>query len=109
MVHGDKRQYLTAIVTLDPDEITAYAQAQGIEDTRMEALAVNPAIVKLLDERLTVVNQRLPSFESIKKFVIVPEDFSQEGGELTPTLKVKRKVVTEKYATELAQLYAEDE
>ncbi len=108
MVHGDKQKYLTAIVTLDPDEITAYAQTQGIEDTRIDALAANPTIVKLLDERVTAVNQRLPSFESIKKFVIAPEDFTQEGGELTPTLKVKRKVVTEKYATELEQLYAED-
>ncbi|ETX08309.1 AMP-dependent synthetase/ligase [Candidatus Entotheonella palauensis] len=108
MVHGDKQKYLTAIVTLDPDEITAYAHEQGIEDTRMDALATNPAIVKLLDERVTEVNQRLPSFESIKKFVIAPEDFTQEGGELTPTLKVKRKVVTEKYAAELERLYAED-
>ncbi len=108
MVYGDKQKYLTAIVTLDPDEITAYAHQQGIEDTRIDALAAHPEIVKLLDERVTVVNQRLPSFESIIKFVIAPEDFTQEGGELTPTLKVKRKVVTEKYATELAQLYAED-
>jgi long-chain acyl-CoA synthetase len=108
MVHGDRQRYLTAIVTLDPDEITAYAQAQGIEDTRMDTLAANPVIVKLLDERMAAINQRLPSFESIKKFVIAPEDFTQEGGELTPTLKIKRKVVTEKYAIELAQLYTED-
>lgn len=108
MVHGDKQKYLTAIVTLDPDEITAYAHEHGIEDTRMDALSTNPAIVKLLDQRVTEVNQRLPSFESIKKFMIAPEDFTQEGGELTPTLKVKRKVVTEKYAAELEQLYAED-
>ncbi len=107
MVHGDKQKYLTAIVTLDPDEITAYAQEQGIENTQMAALAAHPNIVKLLDERVAAVNQRLASFESVKKFVIVPEDFTQEGGELTPTLKVKRKVVTEKYATELEQLYAE--
>jgi long-chain acyl-CoA synthetase len=108
MVYGDKQKYLTAIVTLDPDAITAYAHEQGIEDTRMDALVVNPAIVKLLDERVAAVNQRLPSFESIKKFVIAPEDFTQEGGELTPTLKVKRKVVTAKYADELAQLYTEN-
>jgi long-chain acyl-CoA synthetase len=108
MVYGDRQPYLTAILTLDPDAITAYAQAQGIEDTRMEALAANPLIVKLLDERVAAINQRLPSFESIKKFVIAAEDFSQEGGELTPTLKVKRRVVTKKYATELAQLYVEN-
>lgn len=108
MVYGDKQRYLTAIVTLDPDAITAYAQAQGMEDTRMDALATHPAVVKLLDERVAAVNQRLPSFETIKKFVIVPEDFTQEGGELTPTLKVKRRVVAEKYAAELERLYAED-
>ncbi len=108
MVHGDKQKYLTAIVTLDPDEITAYAHEHGIEDTQMGALAAHPTIVNLLDERVAAVNQHLPSFETIKKFAIAPEDFTQEGGELTPTLKVKRKVVTEKYATELEQLYAED-
>ena len=109
MVHGDKQKYLTAIVTLDPDTITAYAHEQGIEDTRMDALAANPMIAKLLDERVAAVNQRLPSFETVKKIMIAPEDFTQEGGELTPTLKVKRKVVTAKYAAELAQLYAEDD
>ncbi len=108
MVHGDKQKYLTAIVTLDPDEITAYAQEQGLENIEMAALAAHPTIVKLLDERVDAVNQRLASFESIKKFAIVPEDFTQEGGELTPTLKVKRKVVSEKYAAELERLYAED-
>jgi long-chain acyl-CoA synthetase len=108
MVHGDKQKYLTAILTLDPDEIVAYAREQGLENTPMDALVTHPTVVKLLDERVTAINQKLPSFESIKKFIIVPEDFTQEGGELTPTLKVKRKVVTEKYATELAQLYAED-
>jgi long-chain acyl-CoA synthetase len=108
MVYGDRQKYLTAIVTLDPEAIMAYAHEQGIENTRMDVLVANPTIVKLLDERVAALNRRLPSFETIKKIVIAPEDFTQEGGELTPTLKVKRKVVADKYAAALARLYIED-
>ena len=105
MVYGDQRQFLTAILTLDPDEITAYAQAQGLGDVNLVTLSTHPHVVKLLHERVDTVNQRLASYETIKKFIVAPTDFSQETGELTPTLKVKRKVVTEKYHSDLEKLY----
>lgn len=105
MIYGDQRQYLTAVLTLDPDEITAYAQAHGLGKLNLANLATHPRVVKLLNERIDTVNQQLASYETIKKFIVVPSDFSQETGELTPTLKVKRKVVTEKYYAELEKLY----
>jgi long-chain acyl-CoA synthetase len=108
MVYGDRRQYLTAILTLDPDEITAYAHEQGLGEISLADLATHPHVVKLLSERVDACNQRLASYESIKKFLIAPTDFSPESGELTPTLKVKRKVVTQKYYAQLEQLYNDE-
>jgi len=108
MVYGDRRHYLTAILTLDSDEITAYAHEQGLEETSLTELATHPNVVKLLGERVDACNQRLASYESIKKFTIAPTDFSPESGELTPTLKVKRKVVTQKYHAQLEKLYDDE-
>jgi long-chain acyl-CoA synthetase len=105
MVYGDRRNYLTAILTLDPDAITAYAHEHGLGATSLTDLATHPNVVKLLGERVDDCNQHLASYESIKKFMIAPTDFSPESGELTPTLKVKRKVVTQKYYAQLEQLY----
>ncbi len=108
MVYGDRRKYLTAVLTLDQDEITAYAHEQGISDTTMETLATHPHIHKLMEERVAHINQRLAAYETLKKFIIAPTDFTQESDELTPTFKVKRQVVTEKYQTRLDHLYEED-
>ncbi len=108
MVYGDRQKYLTAVLTLDPEEIAVYAREQGLGDTAMETLATHPHVVKLLEERVATYNERLASYETVKKFIVAPTDFTQESGELTPTLKVKRKVVTQKYAAQLEQLYEED-
>jgi long-chain acyl-CoA synthetase len=105
MVHGDRRPFLTAVITLDPDEIVAYAQGLGLPDASLETLATHPLIQKLLEERVALTNQRLAPYETIKKFIIVPTDFSEESGELTPTLKIKRQAVTRKYQDRLNQLY----
>jgi long-chain acyl-CoA synthetase len=108
LVYGDRRQYLTAILTLDADAITAYANEQGIDDTSMAILATHAQIRKLIESRIAYVNDHLASYETIKKFIIAPDDFTPESGELTPTLKVKRQVVTQKYRVQLDQLYEED-
>lgn len=105
MVYGDRRPYLTAVLTLDVDETLRYAQAHGIAAGTPQALASHPQIVALLAARVEQLNQRLASYETIKKFVIAPTDFTPESGELTPTLKVKRKVVIQKYQQEIEQMY----
>jgi long-chain acyl-CoA synthetase len=105
MVYGDRRPFLTAVLTLDMEATTAYAREQGISGDTAAELAENPQLRTLLEGRVEQVNQRLAPYESIKKFVIAREDFTEAGNELTPTLKVKRQVVTQKYQAELDALY----
>ena len=105
MVYGDRRPFLTAVLTLDVEAATAYAQELGISGDTVAELAENPQIRTLLEGRVERVNQRLAPYESIKKFVIAREDFTEASNELTPTLKVKRQVVTQKYQAEIDQLY----
>ena len=108
MVYGDRRPFLTAVLTLDAEAARAYAGELGIGGDTTAELAANPQIRILLEWRVQRVNQRLAPFETIKKFVIAREAFSEAGDELTPTLKVKRQVVTQKYRAELEALYRSD-
>jgi long-chain acyl-CoA synthetase len=105
MIYGERRNYLTAILTLDLEEITRYARDAGLSYHHPEELAAHPQIRQLIEQRVAHFNQHLASYETIKKFIIAPTDFTQEGGELTPTLKIKRKVIIQKYQTQLDQLY----
>ena len=107
-VYGDRKKYLTALLTLAPEEIVAWATRQGIPDRSVEALAKHPEVLQLMRERVDEVNRGLASFEQVKKFALLGTDFSQETGELTPTLKVRRKVVVEKYGRILDDLYGKD-
>ena len=105
VVHGDRRPFLTALITLDPEAIVPWAQQQGIEDTDMASLAENEKVRALVQEAVDAVNSKVARVEEVKKFTILPHDLTQETGELTPTLKVKRNVVYDKYAGELDALY----
>ena len=106
VMHGDRRPYPVALITLDPEEIVPWAQEQGIEDTEIASLAKNPEVIELIQGVLDEVNSKYAQVEQIKKFVILDHDLSQETGELTPTLKVKRNVVNEKYADLFESLYS---
>ena len=106
VVHGDRRPFLTALITLDPEAIVPWAQQQGIEDTDMASLANNEKVRALVQEAVDAVNSKVARVEEVKKFTILPHDLTQETGELTPTLKVKRNVVYDKYANELDALYS---
>jgi len=105
--HGDRRKYLTALVTLDPEHIDRWARERGIDYDRLEELAEHPKVKKLIDQEVQERNEQLASFETVKKVRIVPGDFSIDSGELTPTLKIRRKVVTEKYQKLLDEMYEE--
>ncbi len=107
MVHGDRRKYLTALVTLNRDSIEEYAREQAIRFADYKDLTRNPKVMSLVKKAIDEKNKSLASFESIKRFAILENDFSQETGELTPTLKVKRKFVTEKFKNVLDELYQE--
>jgi len=105
MVHGDRRRFLSALITLNPEAARTWAAAQGIPAG--SPLHEHPALRAELQAAIDALNARQPSYSTIKKFAIVPRDFTQETGELTPTLKVKRKVVTKNYQGLLDAFYAE--
>lgn len=105
MVHGDRRKFLSALVTLNPDNLKELARAQELETLEYPQLIKHPKIFEAIKKRIEDKNKQLPSYESIKRFAILQEDFTIDRGELTPTLKVKRKVVTEKYKDILDSFY----
>ena len=103
VVIGDRLKYCVALLTLDPDALLAWASEHGIE-ANLDALAADPAVRATVEESVSAVNERLASYESIKYFELLPRDFSIESGELTPSLKIKRKVIAERYADVIADL-----
>jgi long-chain acyl-CoA synthetase len=106
LMHGDRRPFPVMLVTLDEEEIVPWAQAQGIEDTSIASLAGDPAVHDLIQGVLDAANRHYASVEQVKRFFILEHDLLQETGELTPTLKVKRNVVNEKYADRFDALYS---
>ena len=107
-VHGDRKPYLVALITPNLERLIELAQQESIDYFDLESLVAHAKVRKLFEERISEVNSRLPSYESIKKFVIIPGEFSVEGGELTPTLKFKRKVIYQIYQEKIDSLYYAD-
>ncbi len=105
MVYGDRKKYLTALLTLNEDEVAAYAKEKGIQCDDFAELTRHPEIVKMMEEIVEEKNRDLAKFETIKKFVILPHDLTQSANEITPTMKVRRKIVTKKYGRLLDELY----
>ena len=105
VVVGDRRPYLVALVTLDPEEAVAYANEHGLAEDPVQ-LAQNPDVKASIMAHVDKINQKFARVEQVKKISILPEDLSQETGELTPTLKVKRAVVTSKHEDAIDALYA---
>jgi long-chain acyl-CoA synthetase len=105
VMHGDQRPYPVALVTLDEEEIAGYAAEHDLPSD-IPSLAREPAVQALVQEALDRANAKYAQVEQVKKFAILDHDLTQETGELTPTLKVKRNVVNEKYADVLDSLYA---
>jgi len=105
VVVGDRRPYLVGLVTLDPEESVAYAKEHELpEDPRQ--LAGNSEVRAAIEAHLAEVNEKFARVEQVKKIAILPRDLTQEDGELTPTMKVKRAVVADKHQGEIEQLYA---
>ena len=105
MVHGDQRNFVSALVALDPERVQAWAEQHGMAGQPYETVATSEPMRALIAEHVEQLNHRLNRWETVKKFVILPKDLTVEGGELTPSLKVKRRFVEKKYATLLDELY----
>jgi len=105
VVIGDRRPYLVALITLDQEALTRFAAEQGTLD-EPAAMANSPLVRKTLEDHIEEVNRQFAPVEQIKRFHILAADLSQEGGELTPTLKLKRPVIATKYSGEIEDLYA---
>jgi long-chain acyl-CoA synthetase len=105
-VIGDGRSYNTALIVLDADYAPGWAQKQGIEETSLEALAGDERVREEVQDGVDAANERLARVEQVKKFTIVPGDWEPGGDELTPTMKLKRKPIAEKYADDIEAMYA---
>jgi long-chain acyl-CoA synthetase len=105
VVIGDRRPYLMALITLDPEELPALAAELGIDAPEMAAMAQDERVRAQVQKAIDDVNSHVGPVEQIKRFQILDHDLSQETGELTPTLKVKRNVVHEKFAGIVDQVY----
>jgi long-chain acyl-CoA synthetase len=105
VVHGDRRKFLTALVTLNEENARRWAADNGVPPG--EGLHRDPKLRARIQQAIDALNARQASYSTIKKFEVLPHDFTQESGELTPTLKVKRKVVSQRYQAILDAFYAE--
>jgi long-chain acyl-CoA synthetase len=104
-MHGDRRPYPVALVTLDAEEIIPWAKEKGLPEDMAE-LVRRDEVRALVQEVLDRANAKYASVEQIKKFALLDHDLTQETGELTPTLKLKRNVVNERYAGVFDSLYS---
>ena len=105
MAYGDKKKYLTALLTLNPEAMAHWAQEQGLESASPAELAEHPKVRELLEAEVVKRNSELASYETIKRFHVLDREFTIEDGELTPTMKIKRKVIVEKHRDILEGLY----
>ena len=93
VVHGDGRNYCTALIAVDPEAIVPWAEQNGLAETGYAELVTRPELRAMLAEHVEELNRQLPRWETIKEFAVLPADLTIEAGELTPSLKMKRKVV----------------
>ncbi len=106
VVHGDKRNYCSALITLDEESIVKWAAENGVAGD-YAAIAESPKTKAMIQGHIDTLNSELARFETIKKFALLPEDFTIESGLLTPSLKVKRKAVEKHYMALLDSFYGD--
>ncbi len=105
VVIGEGRKFLVALILIDEDNVTKFAQDNRVPFTTFADLTRNPEIIKLIDQEVTKVNKTLSQVESIKKFALLPRRFYEEDGDVTPTKKVKRRFLEKRYADLIDSLY----
>ena len=103
---GDRRKFLTMIIALDAEEAPDWAEAHGLEYTDLASFSRLPEVKSEVEQAIEAANAKVARVEQVKKWVIVPDDWTPESGEVTPSLKLKRQVVLEKYSEEIEALYS---
>jgi long-chain acyl-CoA synthetase len=106
LIHGDNKKYIVALLTLDPLNLKKFAEEKGISFQNLPSLTQHPIVLETMRRAISEVNHQLASFETIKRFSILQQEFSVEAGELTPSLKVKRKVLDQKFQKQIQALYS---
>jgi long-chain acyl-CoA synthetase len=104
---GDGRKFISVLVVLDPQVAPLWAKARGIAASAMAELSENPAVVDEVRRALTVANTHLSRVEQFKRFTILPAEWSAESDELTPTMKLKRRVINSKYEPQIEAMYGD--
>jgi long-chain acyl-CoA synthetase len=102
---GDNYPYVTALITPNFEALESYFKEQGINGKSREELAAHPVTESLVAATVKEVNARLASYERIRRFTVLPTEFSQESGEITPSLKVRRKLVAQRYRRQIEEMY----
>jgi long-chain acyl-CoA synthetase len=106
VVHGSERNYCVALLTLDPDAMQGWAAENGMAGKSYAEVVSSSEVQEMVDGYIKTLNERLNRWETIKKWIILDHDLTVESGELTPSLKVKRKVVEDNYRGDIERLYA---
>ena len=106
-VIGDRRKYVTAIIVPALDALREYAEKKKISYKSMADLVANSDINRMIQERIEKLEKGFANYEKIKRFTLLPKEFTMEGGELTNTLKIKRPVINTKYADLIEAMYAQ--
>lgn len=104
-VHGDKKKYVVALVTLAKDHVLTLKKQYQLKESSFEKLVFDPTVENSVRSCIAEVNQKLASYETIKRYKVLDHEFSIEGGQLTPSLKMKRKRIDELYKSDLDSLY----
>lgn len=109
VVIADKRKFVSALIVPAKEALLKYAADNGLQDEPYDKLCTHPAIVQMIADRMETLQQDLAHYEKVKRFLLLDKPFSMENGEMTNTLKIKRRVVYEHYAEQIDRMYAEAE
>jgi long-chain acyl-CoA synthetase len=102
---GDKRNYVTALIVLDPDVTPAWAKAHGVEASSLAELAARPEVLAEVERGVEAANSHLARVEQVRRFRVLPNEWTADSGELTPSLKRRRRVIIDRYAQQIDDLY----
>jgi long-chain acyl-CoA synthetase len=105
---GDKHKFISALISPNFNALDEWASQHEIRARTRAELVANPRVIALYSEIVRDVNSGLANFETLKRFRVVPDEWSIDSGELTPSLKLKRRVITAKYAAVVGELYADE-